>query len=124
MEQAEKICDQLCIIARGRKLVDGPLSEVKQRHGGRHLSVAFDGARGDAQVFADRRSVAKAEDFGQYVEAEITAEADPQEILRALLAGGARISKFELAGPSLHKVFVDLVGAEATVAAAVEDQGA
>src|SRR5438093_1052710 len=32
MEHAEKLCDHVCIIARGRKLVDGPLSAVKQTH--------------------------------------------------------------------------------------------
>lgn len=39
MEQAEKICDQICIIARGKKLVDGSLAELKAQHGGRHISV-------------------------------------------------------------------------------------
>src|SRR5215510_5710902 len=42
MEQAEKLCDELCIIARGRKLVDGPLSDIKRTHAGRHLVVGFD----------------------------------------------------------------------------------
>src|SRR2546426_11438324 len=32
MEQAEKLCEQLCIIARGRKLVDGALSDIKRIH--------------------------------------------------------------------------------------------
>src|SRR5216110_2930327 len=67
MEHAEQICDHVCIIARGQKRVDGTLSEVKRLHGGRHLSVAFDGANGGAaQVFGDRRLVAKVEDVGQY----------------------------------------------------------
>src|SRR5947199_8709439 len=37
MEQAEKLCEQLCIIARGRKLVDGPLGDIKHTRGGHHL---------------------------------------------------------------------------------------
>src|SRR5438309_2558311 len=32
MEQAEKLCNHLCIIAHGRKLVDGPLGEIKRTH--------------------------------------------------------------------------------------------
>ena len=114
MEHAEKLCDQLCIIAKGRKLVDGSLAEVKQQRGGRHVIVAFDGSQGAAErVFADRRLVAKVEDFGQYAELEIAAGADPQDILRALLEGGARLGRFEIAAPTLHKIFVDLVGPEA-----------
>jgi ABC-2 type transport system ATP-binding protein len=125
MEHAEKLCDQLCIIARGRKLVDGTLAAVKQTRGGRHVTVAFDGSQGGAaQLFADRRLVARLQDFGQQAELELAPGADAQEILRALVASGARLSRFELVAPSLHKIFVDLVGPEAATAAAVAGAGA
>lgn len=119
MEHAEQLCDRLCIIARGKKVIDGTLTEVKTRHGGKHVNVAFDGGQGDApRIFADRRLVAKVQDFGQEAELELAVGADAQEILRALVSSGARLSKFELASPSLHKIFVDLVGPEAATAAA------
>jgi ABC-2 type transport system ATP-binding protein len=122
MEHAEKLCDQLCIIAKGRKLVDGSLAEVKATHGGRHLTVAFDGgAAVAAPVFADQRLVRGVQDFGQYAEVELADGADPQEILRALVNGGARLTRFEIAAPSLHKIFVDLVGAEAAVASKIPE---
>jgi ABC-2 type transport system ATP-binding protein len=114
MEQAEKLCDHITIIARGKKLVDGPLADVKQRHGGRHVTVGFDGqAGGAASVFSDRRLVAKVQDFGQYAELELAPEADAQEILASLVSSGARLTRFEIVTPSLHKIFVDLVGPEA-----------
>jgi len=120
MEHAEKLCDRLCIIARGKKLIDGTLAEVKNTHGGKHVIVAFDGSQGNAQqIFADRRLVAKFQDFGQQAELELAPGADAQEILKALVESGARLSRFELASPSLHKIFVDLVGPEAATAAAV-----
>src|SRR5712692_6043360 len=73
--------DRLCIIARGKKLIDGTLAEVKRTHGGQHLIVAFDGSQGGAQrIFADRRLVAKIQDFGQQAELELASGADPQEI--------------------------------------------
>ena len=124
MEHAEKLCDQLCIIARGKKLVDGALSTVKEQHGGRHVTVAFDGNQGAAaQVFADRRLVARVQDFGQEAELEIAPGADAQEILRVLVGSGARLARFELVSPSLHKIFVDLVGPDAATAAAVPGVG-
>src|SRR5436190_16295510 len=120
MEHAEQLCDRLCIIARGRKLIDDSLAEVKRTHGGKHVIVAFDGSQGGAQqLFGDRRLVAKVHDFGQQAELERADGADPQEILRGLVNSGARLSRFELASPSLHKIFVDLVGPEAATAAAV-----
>ena len=120
MEHAEQLCDRLCIIARGKKLIDGTLAEVKQQRGGRNLLITFDGSQGNArQVFADPRLVARVQDLGQQAELELASGADPQEILRALVNSGARLSRFELASPSLHKIFVDLVGPEAATAAAV-----
>lgn len=119
MEQAEKICDHICIIARGKKLVDGTLAEVKRSHGGQHVLVGFDGARGDAdRIFADRRLVARVDGSAQYAELELAPKADAQEILKGLVSSGARLSRFELAEPSLNKIFIDLVGPEAATAAA------
>jgi len=119
MEQAEKLCDELCIIARGRKLVDGALSDIKRTHGGHHLVVGFDGSAGAAQqVFAERALVKKVDDYGQYAELELAPDADAQQILQRLVASGARLSRFELMEPSLHKIFIDLVGPEAARAAA------
>ena len=124
MEHAEQLCDRLCIIARGKKIIDGTLTEVKSRHGGKHVNVVFDGSQGDARrIFGDRRLVAKAQDFGQEAELELAQGADAQEILRALVSSGARLSRFELASPSLHKIFVDLVGPEAATAAANPGSG-
>jgi len=97
------------------------LAQVKETHGGRHLVVAFDGSAGGApQIFADRRLVAKVQDFGQYAELELVPAADAQEVLKALVASGARLARFEYSAPSLHKIFVDLVGPDAAHAVAQE----
>src|SRR2546421_6575687 len=117
MEQAEKLCEHVCIIARGRKLVDGPLGDIKHTRGGHHLVVEFDGSVGAAaQVFADPLLVKKVDDYGQYAEVEVATGADPQRILRDLVASGARLARFELREPSLLKIFIDLVGPEAAQA--------
>src|SRR5258705_319360 len=124
MEHAEKLCDRLCIIARGRKLIDGTLAEVKGTHGGKHVIVAFTGSQGNAQqIFSDRRLVAKIQDFGQEAAPGLAPGADAQEILKGLVSSGARLARFELASPSLHKIFVDLVGPEAATAAATGGDG-
>jgi ABC-2 type transport system ATP-binding protein len=125
MEQAEKLCDRVCIIAKGRKLLDDTLGRIKETHGGRHVTVAFDGHGGNTErVFADRRLVSKVEDFGQYAELELAPGADAQEILQRLVGSGARLSRFELTAPSLHKIFIDLVGPQAARADAVPERSA
>jgi ABC-type uncharacterized transport system ATPase subunit len=62
--------------------------------------------------------VAKADVSGQFAELELAAEGDAQEILEALVTSGARLSRFELAEPSLNKIFIDLVGPDAAVSVA------
>jgi ABC-2 type transport system ATP-binding protein len=57
--------------------------------------------------------VKQVDDYGQYAELELAPGADPQELLRELVGSGARLSRFQLMEPSLHKIFMDLVGAEA-----------
>jgi ABC-2 type transport system ATP-binding protein len=113
MEHAEKLCNYVCIIARGEKVLDGTLSDMKRDHGGRHVVVAVEqGAdRWDA-VLADRTLVAKADRYGQFAELELADGADPQRLLQALLGAGARVTRFEITEPSLHKIFLDKVGSD------------
>jgi len=119
MEQAEKLCDAVCIIARGEKLVDGALSEVKRRHGGSHVIVVAERGQAADPILADRRLVASADRYGNYAEVELVAGADPQHLLERLVQAGARLSRFEIAEPTLNKIFLDLVGPEAATAAAM-----
>jgi len=124
MEQAEKLCDAVCIIARGEKVVDGPLSEIKRAHGGRNLVLAVeDGSAAVDRLLADQRLVARATRSGQFAEIELTPMADPQEVLRRMVESGVRITRFEITEPSLHKIFLDRVGPEAAVAPATGGSG-
>lgn len=115
MEHAEKLCDAVCIIARGEKVVDGPLGEIKRARGGRHLVIAAqDGLGGCEAVLSDPALVARADRYGQYAEVELARGADPQAVLRALVSAGVRLTRFEVTEPSLHKIFLDHVGPAAS----------
>jgi ABC-2 type transport system ATP-binding protein len=119
MEQAERLCDAVCIIAKGRKILDGPIGEVKRGHGGQHLALAVSNGVSIEDLIGDRSLVARSDNYGNYAELELTRGTDPQALLALLMQRGARITRFELTEPSLHKIFVDLVGSEAAVPAAV-----
>src|SRR6185503_4648020 len=55
MEQAERLCDSVCIIARGKKILDGAVADVKRGHGGRHVVLAVEHGNGDVErLLADR----------------------------------------------------------------------
>ena len=113
MESAERLCDSVCIIARGEKVLDGGVAEVKARHAGRFVAVAFNGngAETAATVLGDRALVARADDSNRTLEIELADGADPQRLLKRLVESGAAIARFELVQPSLHRIFLDAVGA-------------
>ena len=121
MQQAEKLCDAVCIIARGQKVLDGGLAEVKRTHGGRHVVIALEPGGSVDRVFRDRTLVLQANDYGNYAEVELVDGVDPQRLLHGLIEAGARLTRFEVAEPSLEKIFIDTVGAEAATARAVEE---
>jgi ABC-2 type transport system ATP-binding protein len=113
MEQAERLCDSVCIIARGTTVVDGPLAEIKRQHGGSNVIVAAERSAGLDGVLADTRLVKRADSYGNYAELELAGGAQPQQILEALVHQGVTVSRFEIAEPTLHKIFIDLAGPQA-----------
>src|SRR5262249_17264431 len=95
MEVAEKICDHVCIIARGRKVLDGALADVKTTHGGTHVLVAFEDAKeGATAMQALKDLVAVADDSGVAAELTLKDGVDPQQVLERLMKNGVRLRRF------------------------------
>jgi len=112
MESAERLCDAVCIIAHGEKVLDGGVAEVKAKHAGRFVALVIaDGADRAEPVLRDRTLVKHAGDSNRTLEVELAPGADPQRLLQRLVESGARIARFELVQPSLHRIFLDTVGA-------------
>ena len=113
MESAERLCDCVCIIARGEKVLDGEVTAVRASHGGRTVALALAaGTAAAAQpVLRDPALVARADDSNRTLEVELAPGADAQALLRRLVAAGAGVERFELVQPSLHRIFLDAVGA-------------
>jgi ABC-2 type transport system ATP-binding protein len=113
MENAERLCDALCIIANGEKVLDGSIASVKADHGGQHIAVALGEDRSAEinAIFADRTLVKALDDSNRTVEIELAADVSPQLLLRRLVNAGAVVERFELVQPSLHRIFLDTVGA-------------
>lgn len=112
IEHAERICDHVCIIARGEKIVDGSVSEVKTQHGGEYVAISFENWSANA-VTAVRHSsiVDDVRENGTTLEVSLKTNADPQRLLQELVGNGVRIKRFECTEPSLEQVFLERVGA-------------
>ncbi len=117
MEQAEKMCDHIVIIARGEKVVDGSMMAVKSEFGGQHVALGFSRDKEKAaRVLADRRLIAKVDDYGASAEVELASGASADDLLNALVREGVGLKRFEVVEPSLQSIFIAKVG-DAAVAA-------
>jgi ABC-2 type transport system ATP-binding protein len=113
MDNAERLCDSVCIIARGEKVLDGTLTGVKSEHHKRNIALALAGdpSAEVSAILGDHSLVSRMDDNNRYFEIEMTAGADPQKLLQRLVSTGASVQRFELIQPSLHQIFLDKVGA-------------
>jgi ABC-2 type transport system ATP-binding protein len=102
MGTAERLCDRICMIFRGRKVLDGSLDDIQARHGRDVVRVR---TAGGAAVLAGRPGVTRVVDAGNFQ--DVMVQGDPQAFLQALCQVTA-VQHFELKKPSLHDIFVDI----------------
>ena len=106
MEIAEKLCDDVCMINRSRKVLDGRLREIRRSFSRNAVALRFEG--GDS-LLNDSELVANVRQVGDDTEVLLAPGADPQVLLRRLVDSGAAITRFELVEPSLHDIFIEKV---------------
>ncbi len=109
METAERLCHDIILINKSKKVVSGSLREVKASYGKNCIALR---ASGGEAVLADKSLVTKVEDHADEKEIELADGADAQVLLKKLMESGATITKFEQVEPSLNDIFIDQVGGE------------
>jgi len=106
METAEKLCDELCLINRGKIVLEGTVKQAKQRFGTNSLHLEYDG---DGKFLSSLPFVKKATVYENYAELSLNGEVSSNEILSAILPK-VELRKFEFVEPSLNSIFLDVVG--------------
>jgi ABC-2 type transport system ATP-binding protein len=114
MNVAERMCDFIFMIFKGKKVLDGTLASIQEQYGTDTLRLSCEGGRA---MLDDLKGIEKISDFGRMQELRMTRTCDPQEILATVMAR-TRVNSFEVAKPSLHDIFVRIAGPEAREAAA------
>lgn len=109
MDQAERMCSRVVLIDNGRVVLGGPLAEVKSQHGTRSVQVEFDGEADFVSALPEVEAVIR---YPRYVELTLAPAASPGHLL-CRLAARLEITRFEVLHPSLHRIFLDRVGAQA-----------
>ncbi len=106
MSTAERLCDDIILINKSRKVIGGTLREVKAGFGKNLIALR---ATGGAEVLADKSLAAKIVEHADEMEIELAENADAQVLLKRLIESGAAISKFEQVEPSLNDIFIEKV---------------
>jgi ABC-2 type transport system ATP-binding protein len=109
MEMVEELCDAVAIIDHGRLLANAPTADVRRMTGKRVVRL---GVAGDPDLpWLDSLPGTRVTRAGRdYSEIEVADGQDPEALLHAAIGRGERVTRFEIADPSLTQVFIDLVG--------------
>ena len=125
MEHAERLCDRIVMMARGRKVFDGTLPEAfasLEKGASIEVETGFDlGTALAAKGFAAQRAADRG--HGDAWRIALPKGVGPQDALRAAIEAGAPITGFAPDEARLRDVFVSLVG-EAEAAALDASAGA
>ena len=103
MEIAEKLCDDVCMINRSRKVLDGKLRDIRRSESRNAVALRLEGANG---ILNDRSLVLNARPVGEEFEVLLAEGVSPQTLLRKLVEADTIITKFEMVEPSLHDIFI------------------
>ena len=107
MEQAEQICDNIIMVNKGKKVLDGTLAEVRSS-GGQGIMLDYDG---NGAFLRSLPGVRRINDSGKQAELYLEDACNPQEIL-AQVVGKVTVRRFDLREPSLHEIFIRTVGGQ------------
>jgi len=109
MNVAEKMCDFIFMIFKGKKVLDGTLASIQDIYGSDIIRIRTDDG---SRACLDLKGVEKINDFGNIQELRMTPNCDPQEILSAIMSK-TRVRSFDIVKPSLHDIFIRIAGTEA-----------
>jgi len=104
MEQAEKLCDHICMISSGKKVIDGRLSDVKAKFGKNCIQVEMEG---DGAFMSSLPGVKSISEFNNYIELNLENDTNTDNILKSIY-DKVSIKRFEIVEPSLYDIFIDM----------------
>ncbi len=105
MEQAEKLCDHICLISHGRAVLDGELSEIKRAYGGNSYRLVGEGAIERVAAVAGVDQVIPQDGGAMILLAD---QASGSQVLTELV-DLMTIHEFRSEEPSLEDIFIKAV---------------
>lgn len=108
MEQVEKLCDSICLINKGVKVLDGSLTDIKKQYGRNGVTLRFNGNGDFIHGLPEVESVS---DYGKELFLRLKEGTDAGNVLKEA-AKRVEILKYEVAEPSIHDIFIEQVSSK------------
>lgn len=116
MDQVEKMCDAICLINKGKSVLNGELHSIKKQYGTNSIHLEFEG---DGEFLKKLAFVHRADVYQNYAELELTDISKNTELL-ASVNGRLVLRKYEIVEPSLNSIFISVVGGSEKIEQASE----
>ena len=107
MNLAERLCDRIALVNRGKVVLEGEVEAVRTRYGSNTVVVEFEG---DGRFLSEQESVLEANIQANYAELKLKDDAHLNDLL-PMLAERLKVGRVERVRPSLNSIFIETVGA-------------
>jgi ABC-2 type transport system ATP-binding protein len=119
MDVAERMCDGIALIHKGRLMLNGSVADIKRQYSHGNVSLVHEG---DLQFLQGHPLVAAIQDHGRYTGIRLQCAGDSQALLQVLLQHGVVIKKFDANDISLQEIFLQVAGDSAAEAPPADGQ--
>ncbi len=106
LEEAEKLSNSICLINKGKVVLKGKLSEIKEKYGKNSIVLECDG---EINFLKEYDFFMDIDIYKNYAEFTLKKGINSEEILKILLDRKIKIKKFQVVEPSLRKIFISTV---------------
>ncbi|MBZ0180735.1 MAG: ATP-binding cassette domain-containing protein [Melioribacteraceae bacterium] len=109
MDFAEKMCDHIAIIDKGKIKLNGSMRDIKKKYSQGNVSLNYEG---DISFLSGHPLVEQISDYGNTTGIKLKNADESQDLLKLLVERGINIKRFDANDISLQEIFIDTVGKE------------
>ena len=109
MDLAERLCEDILLIDKGKPVCSGRLSDIKKDFGGNNIRVGF----AISGIISQNQfpEISKIDSYNNYSDIQLKDEVIPSEFLKKLIEK-FEVNHFSVIEPSLNKIYIDLIDKE------------
>jgi len=105
MDFAERLCDHIAMIDKGKIILHGELNTIKSKHGQRNVSLQ---SKDDISFLMNSPIVEKMDVFGSSTIIKVKEPSQTQDLLKLLVDNKIEVNRFDANEISLHELFVEM----------------